>query len=369
MMLIPKSPRYRRVHKAVEEFLELEDITEFPIDPFKIIQDNNWGLISYSELSAKHNITLEEVINGFQTKDGFIEFGPSSGYSIAYNDKIGSPGRIRFTLMHEIGHIYMKHLIDFDQTLMTRGSLSKEEYKVLEEEANVFARNALAPAVVIHTLSVDNKKEIKKVFSLSDKAAEVRLKSVNNDLRGIATSGYHFFKNKFQKFVNLILHGKTCTNCKHFFSFHSAKYCPICGYQDFIKGDVNKLRYFSFQFDSNNRPTECPRCENENINSQGDFCKICGLNIVNKCTDTLKYSDTGFQYTQESCGEYLEGDARFCNECGNSSTYFLQGLLPSWEDEINQNGNRTTNLKVVKSSANSQQVAATVDSSDEDLPF
>jgi Zn-dependent peptidase ImmA (M78 family) len=75
--------------------------------------------------------------------------------------------------MHEIGHIYMKHLIDFDQTLLRRSTLNHKEYNILEEEANVFARNALAPAIVVKNLEYNDIVDVKEVFNLSNKAADV----------------------------------------------------------------------------------------------------------------------------------------------------------------------------------------------------
>jgi Zn-dependent peptidase ImmA (M78 family) len=202
-MKIPRKPRYRNVHTAVRDFLETENIYRFPFDPFEIIKLNGWNLISYSELAEMNNLTLEEVITGFQSKDGYVTFSPIDGYSIAYNNQIGTKRRIRFTLMHEIGHIYMKHLIDFDQTLLRRSTLNHLEYNILEEEANVFARNALAPALVVKNLEYSDIKDIKEVFNISNKAADVRLNSINNDLKGIEQSHKDFFTSKYKEFISL----------------------------------------------------------------------------------------------------------------------------------------------------------------------
>ncbi len=63
------------------------------------------------------------------------------------NDTIRSQGRIRFTLMHEIAHILLTHLIDFNETILIRNALTKSKYKILENESNAFARNVLIPAI------------------------------------------------------------------------------------------------------------------------------------------------------------------------------------------------------------------------------
>jgi Zn-dependent peptidase ImmA (M78 family) len=202
-MKIPRKPRYRNVHTAVRDFLETENIYHFPFDPFEIIKLNGWNLITYSELAEMNNLTIEEVATGFQSKDGYVTFSPIDGYSIAFNDQIGTKRRIRFTLMHEIGHIYMKHLIDFDQTLLRRNTLNHMEYNILEEEANVFARNALAPALVVKNLEYNDIEDIKEVFNISNKAADVRLNSINNDLKGIEQSNKEFFTSTYKEFISL----------------------------------------------------------------------------------------------------------------------------------------------------------------------
>ncbi|MCM3594179.1 ImmA/IrrE family metallo-endopeptidase [Metabacillus idriensis] len=200
-MRIPRKPRYRNVHTAVREFLETENIDRFPIDPFHIIAMNGWNLTSYSALAEMNNLSIKDVIIGFQSMDGYVTFSPMDGYSIAYNDQIGSEGRIRFTLMHEVGHIYMKHLIDFEQTLLRRSKLNHNEYTVLEEEANVFARNALAPALVVKGLECREVKDLKEMFILSNKAADVRLNSLENDLKGLEQSTRDFFSYRYSGFI------------------------------------------------------------------------------------------------------------------------------------------------------------------------
>jgi hypothetical protein len=37
--------------------------------------------------------------------------------------------------------------------------------------------------------------------------------------------------------------------------------------------------------------------------------------------------------TKESCGAPAEGNARYCIHCGNRTTYYINGLLPSWNEE------------------------------------
>ena len=58
----------------------------------------------------------------------------------------------------------------------------------------------------------------------------------------------------------------------------------------------------------------CPTCENENTNIDGNFCQICGTQILNECTSY-------------KCKSTLSGDARYCSFCGCESTFSRDGRL------------------------------------------
>lgn len=147
-MKIPDKPRYEYVNKMSYKFFLENGLDTLPIDPSLIIRKNKWALTSYSELARSFNCSIRKVSKRLKSEDGYTQYDYIN-YSIAYNDKPKSLKRIPFTLMHEVGHIYLNHLKDFDKTVIYRNELSEKEYKVLEDEANAFARNVLAPAPVV----------------------------------------------------------------------------------------------------------------------------------------------------------------------------------------------------------------------------
>ncbi|WP_094701861.1 hypothetical protein [Brevibacillus laterosporus] len=77
--------------------------------------------------------------------------------------------------------------------------------------------------------------------------------------------------------------------------------------------------YNGFYVDKNGRANKCTRCLNEQIND-GEYCKISGVTIVNKCTRT---DYNGYP----ECEEIAEGNARYCTKCGEKTTFFKEGLL------------------------------------------
>ena len=83
-------------------------------------------------------------------------FCDGSSRIIAYNSEKPS-GRIRFSLMHELGHHVLGHI----------GNSPKNE-----KEANLFASYILAPRMAIHYSRCKNANDVSKVFKISYEAAE-----------------------------------------------------------------------------------------------------------------------------------------------------------------------------------------------------
>lgn len=323
-MNFPKRTRYNKIMRAMQDFFINESyLSGFPIDPFKVIENNQWGLITYTELMQKHNCTLEDVIASFGSKDGFTIFD-GEGYTISYNDTIRTPGRIRFTLLHEIGHIYLNHLLDFEKTMLTRNGLNKRQYEVLEREANAFARNVLAPAAIVKYLKLRTVDELISHFHLSYTAARARLDSLKWDSaqsRKYALTLLELFKD----YLRRVQHTKFCLRCSHQFINETAKHCPICSHTVFSKGGIPVI-YDGFDLDHTGYPAKCPRCENKKIG--GNYCKICGQYLINECTNYhINYGGNRL-----GCGNPAEGDARFCMDCGHPTTYFRDGLLKPWNE-------------------------------------
>lgn len=356
-MRFPTKSRYKKVAKTVCEFFIKENITSFPINPFEIISRNKWGLITYSELARETNLTIDQIIETVQSEDGYTIWD-GTNYTIAYNDKVTPPNRIRFTLMHEIGHIYLNHLIDFDETILNRSKLTYEKYRILENEANAFARNTLAPAIIVNriktlkgNLSVQL---LMNIFQITQKAAKTRLDLLLLD-RKYNFKYILFYLSRFRSFINQVSNSLWCRNCNYTFSIANANYCPICGNSrleknySYLKGGTTMI-YYGIELDENHRAKKCPVCENEII--VGDYCQICGTYLVNRCTG---FRDEPFNRYQgpwhidfeDSCGQYLSGEARFCHVCGSTSTFYESGLLKGWKEEIESN----------------------IDISEEDLPF
>jgi hypothetical protein len=141
--------RYESIKTIIAKTLQDARIRELPICPFVIINHIGSKIIPYSSLpSHKYSACMEFSQDGF-TLDN----------TIYYND-IVIPKKIRFTLMHEIGHIVLKH---------------NNKNLLAEAEANFFAQYILAPPVLIYAndSTVDmNEIKIQDLFNVTSTASE-----------------------------------------------------------------------------------------------------------------------------------------------------------------------------------------------------
>lgn len=345
---IPIKPRFTYCHSTAKRFLvENTNFTNLPIDPFQIYQDHGWLILSWSEAKdvLKINDPLKLKETDAEARTSIIR--DTNTYLTVYDDAIIPESRIRWTVAHEIGHIVLNHLIEFDKTALNRGGLSKDEYAVLEVEANNFAAEILTPFAVLRETGVIKADEIMEVCDISHIASEYR----ENTLKK-AKSQYNEFDKKvlikFKKFIKKLLYSKVCLDCNNVFSKKNSSYCPICGSTNLIgkhfKED-KKLRYNKIELDENYRAIQCPTCSNEEI--LGDYCHICGTYLTNRCTGfSYIFSNEHYQGPWHidfatSCGQYLDGDARFCTSCGSTSIFFESGLLKDWKEEQQEQAEKT----------------------------
>ncbi|WP_171417964.1 ImmA/IrrE family metallo-endopeptidase [Paenibacillus alvei] len=320
--------------KTVQLFMKREEVSEFPIEPLEIIEKNKWGLITYSELAEIHGVTVLDVINTFQSEDGYT-IVDNEGYTIAYNDTIPIKARIRFTLMHEIGHIYLNHLREFDETILRRSTLTEAQYKVLEQEVNCFARNVLAPAPIIKKLGLNTEQDLMHYFKISYRAASVRLQCLKWDL----TTSLNSLLFQTKDFLFRALNEKSCPQCKHYFVLASAKYCPNCGNDKLLRRKVNDVMiYDKYDLDEAGRVKVCPVCQNEEIDGDSNFCKICGIGLINRCTRIVDWTTTEWNRDEPiHCDGEVTGNSRYCPKCGEGTTYLENGLLIPWKEEYKNN--------------------------------
>ena len=115
--------------------------------------------------------------------DFYIDYGSRAPYMES------SKEWCRFTVAHELGHIFLEHFEKAGTIVLTCTSVPQEDYMEYEKEANVFARNLLSPAPLALDIIDDDDEEYEKsadlqsAFSITETASYIRLKYLHRDLR------------------------------------------------------------------------------------------------------------------------------------------------------------------------------------------
>lgn len=148
------SHRYEQIKLRVVALFAMVGERSIPIDPFAIAGKLGVHVVAYGSLDGVGKVACLK-----RSKSGFKLFlkaldGTSAWY-IYYNET--KPwGHVRFTILHEIGHIVLEHL---------------QESDVAEAEANFFAKYAIAPPVLVNLIRPNDYMDIAEAFELSNEGA------------------------------------------------------------------------------------------------------------------------------------------------------------------------------------------------------
>lgn len=151
---------YKKARNASWQVLIDNNICELPVNVVKIANNNN---ITILKNSNAHELQNNEI--GVSVYDG-------TDWFIIYDDTIESTGRKRFTIAHELGHIFLGHPIIAGYHKRTF-DISKPQ---VETEADIFASRLLSPACVLWGLNIRSANEIAEVCNISLQSAKIREK-------------------------------------------------------------------------------------------------------------------------------------------------------------------------------------------------
>jgi len=328
-----RKANFYKANEIARDFIKEQNITTLPVDIFRIAEDLNITLIPFSSANQQEVQTLRK--NGCDAAVQFIV--ELNSYFIIYDDQ-KLRGRIHFTITHEIGHIRLGHL---HQNGYCNRSHKNDD--PIEKEADAFAAELLRPAPLLQLLGLKTEQEIQNICDVTRRAANV----------GIQQSAWSFTKNvltfyatQFKNFINKVMNCQYCRTCKANIKSSDAIFCFVCGSKNlskynYVRGGENVI-YKDIKVSGEGKIQECPICQNEESLSDASYCKICGLYILNEC------SSNGF------CSATLDGNARFCSQCGEMSTFFINGLLKTWKGEYYQKPEQVSYAEVLP---------------DEDIPF
>jgi Zn-dependent peptidase ImmA (M78 family) len=148
---------YKNARDGAWQALIDNKIASLPVNVVQVTIDNDIILLKNSE-QKKLNAD-ESGVSVFDGKQWFI----------IYDDKLPH-GRKRFTVAHELGHIFLGHPLIAGFHKRTVG----KPLPPTEREANLFASRFLSPACVLWGLNIKTAADIARVCGLSGEAAGYR---------------------------------------------------------------------------------------------------------------------------------------------------------------------------------------------------
>lgn len=124
--------------------------------------------VKVSQIAKQADITLlkNSAVNLLHQNESGTTLMQNDKLYIIYADE-QSPQRCRFTIAHELGHIFLGHLFKENGN----GFATTDD---AEHSANVFARDLLAPACVLHELQALTSAAIANLCDISLEAATYR---------------------------------------------------------------------------------------------------------------------------------------------------------------------------------------------------
>lgn len=347
-----RSANYIRPIQLSLSVLRDAGIDSFPISLKQILRHYGIRLMSYEDYCRYNEIEMQVCFSLFGKDGATIE--NNGKYLIVYNKNQRVKDRVRFTLAHELGHIFHGHHQELGLEILQRLWVEKSLYDVMEDEANCFARNLLCPAIAVQIVlrghgfiysefdegqnrnvwwKVSNAeclpglpKNLKdyflvmQSFMVTKTAAEKRCHFLQTDLRNTST-----------EIAEKILGRMKYTaqwRCKKCGAVRTAdtEYCYHCGSKNrfdlLVKESPSRpivlLRYTGHRFSS------CPVCGNFDMPYEANYCPVCGTAVTNPCIPgRVRNHDLGHLLALAEGGSvhFNPPGSRYCLTCGAPTIY------------------------------------------------
>ena len=159
---------YKKSRNAAWEILLACRVDALPVDLNAVLRNLGVRVYAYSRAAELLEDTgLAEVAGCVSGLTFYIREQPV----ILYNE-LETPQRIRFTIGHELGHIVLGHVRPGEYTRQNREPQPGDD--PMEQAANRFAADLLAPACVLCGLDLHRAEDIARVCKISIQAARFR---------------------------------------------------------------------------------------------------------------------------------------------------------------------------------------------------
>jgi len=196
-------------------------VSRLPVDPLILGRSAGINIIPLSTVIENPGWFPEDLPYRMQMNSVLTLTYPA--FCIVYRDSLTDPTRLRFPLSHELGHLFMNHYRDFPE----RMEPGRPPDSALEEEADAFARNLLAPVPIVDVIRFNRPHQAKgPVFGLPRGSWVSRLDLLESDRAFVDEDMANTLIWLFRDY----LLGRRCPECGHTFTDDQQEdRCPACG--------------------------------------------------------------------------------------------------------------------------------------------
>ena len=178
-----ESERRLYIRQIAARLLLMQDKLSSVIDVRDMKLPDFIFIVSFDEYAKLTGTSVEELTKNGAYNDGYTVIAGKNRI-ILYNSDydVLCPQRLRFSLAHEVGHIFLKHSEDDNKS---------------EEEANYFASQIVAhDAIAVSMLSGNWNRDldfIREQFGISWDTAAIKLKYINRNKRSYSNVEFQLF--------------------------------------------------------------------------------------------------------------------------------------------------------------------------------
>ena len=221
---MPFVPRNELAVRYACAVIQDDRISRLPVDPFEVASLHGISLLPLSLALQDPGWIPWNLPALLGMTDALTIAYPA--FCIVYRDEVRDPGRLRWVLAHELGHLFMNHFRDFPDQM----SPGLRADGGLEAEADMFARNLLAPVPLVDVIRYNRPRQAKApLFGLSRSAWMRRLDALGADRSCITAETADTVLFSFRSY----LLGRRCPACGLSFEDEAdAGVCPKCGSAD-----------------------------------------------------------------------------------------------------------------------------------------
>lgn len=167
--------RYRFIENEVLQLFRILPSISFPLDVEKTIEQFvNCRCMSYQQCASISGCSVDEIAAMCDSETGCTHYDLyQDRYLVMWNES-NNPGRQRWTMAHELGHILCKHFPIAACDKLSENGIAKIENPEFEKEADYFASCLLAPFPLFEILGIKSANDIQITFGLSREASRIR---------------------------------------------------------------------------------------------------------------------------------------------------------------------------------------------------